>query len=219
MAGLVGDAGVLVQPSDGGIPTEVAGKVADWQNAGGPVVIFTFDDGPSKTLTPRLLAILAKHNIKAAFFVLGEMLRDGGIEIMKMAANQGHQIGNHSFSHSDLRKLSEDKIKAEIENTQALIGSCASPKKYFRPPYGATDAHVKAVAAAGDYTTVLWDVDTEDWKLRNASWIDLGLKQIKRTGRSIVLNHDIHATTVDNFDAFILAIKKQFPQAIFAQLA
>ena len=110
-------------------------------------------------------------------------------------------------------------MEEELDKTQALIGKCAGPKKYFRPPYGAVNETVKSVAARGGYVTVLWHVETLDQKKRDKSWIEHGLKQIKPKGRSIVLNHDIHESTVDNVDAFITAIRKRFPQAQFAPLA
>ncbi len=179
----------------------------------------TFDDGPSPTLTQRLLTVLAKHGVKAAFFVVGERLQNGGIDTMKAAFDKGHQIGNHSFTHPDLAKKTVKQIKDELDKTQALIGKCAGPKKYFRPPYGSLNGDVKSVAAQGGYVTVLWDVDTLDWKKHDKSWMDEGLKHIKPKGRSIVLNHDIHKSTVDNVDAFITAIRKRFPQARFAPLA
>jgi peptidoglycan/xylan/chitin deacetylase (PgdA/CDA1 family) len=197
---------------------EDAGKVAGWQNGSGPVVTLTFDDGPSKTFTPQLLRVLAKQGVKAAFFVLGQRLQDGGVPIMKSAFNAGHQIGNHSFNHPLLTKLSEAEIADQLKKTHDLIADCASPKKYFRPPYGATNAHVKAVAMRGGYTTILWDDDTLDWQDRDPSWMATGLRLIKARGRTIVLNHDIHKSTVDNIDGFIDSIRKRFPNVTFLPL-
>jgi peptidoglycan/xylan/chitin deacetylase (PgdA/CDA1 family) len=80
------------------------------------------------------------------------------------------------------------------------------------------NGHVKAVAKQGGYTIVLWDVDTKDWQIRSPKWISHALPLIKPKGRFIILNHDIHASTVDNMDAFITAIRNRFPQVNFAPL-
>ena len=193
---------------------------AAWHSMQGPVVTLTFDDGPFPALTLQVLPILAKHKIKAAFFFLGKRIaRDGGAEIMQRVFDAGHQIGNHTFSHPDLTRLTGAAIRQELETTQALIGDYASPRKYFRPPFRAINEHVEAVVARLGYTMTLWNVDTRDWETRSPAWIDAGLGQIRAKGRSIVLNHDKHATTVDNLDRFIVAIYERFPDVQFAPLA
>ena len=183
-----------------------------------PIVTLTFDDGPSTALTPVLLQMLGRENIRAAFFVLGQRIEQGGASIIKLAHEQGHQIGNHSYDHPNLSMLSEAKIRDQLVRTQDLIGSNSSPQRFFRPPYGAQNPLVKKVAQDLGFTTVLWTADSLDWKNHTPSWIDTALGAIRSNGRSIVLNHDIHKTTVDNIPAFIAAIRKRYPAVQFAPL-
>lgn len=155
---MVGKPGITVRP-DQGIPAHQSGQIANWQKATGPSIVLTFDDGPSASQTPKLLQILAKHNIKAVFFVLGTNLKNTSIEVMRSAYNQGHQIGNHSFSHSHLPKLSDREINEELGQTDALIGECSGSKKYFRPPYGDIDGRVRSIVAKLGFNIVMWDVE------------------------------------------------------------
>lgn len=181
-------------------------------------VTLTFDDGPHPTRTPKLLDILGELGIKAAFFVLGERLSGTGATTLKRMRNSGHQVGNHSFSHKNLAKMAEADIKAELDKTQALIGDIGTQKKYFRPPYGALSAAVKKVAADGGWTTVLWDVDSEDWKLKNATWVDKAMSQMKSGGRHVVLMHDIHDFTVDAVKPFVEKVKAGLKNVSFVPL-
>ena len=114
MAPPIGPPGTHVRPG-AGMPASPPAQ------SGGPVVVFTFDDGPSKALTPQLLSLLGKYGIKATFFVLGERLQNGGTDIMKAAFKQGHQIGNHSFDHPNLALLPESKIKDQLEDRKSVV--------------------------------------------------------------------------------------------------
>lgn len=181
-------------------------------------VTLTFDDGPHPTRTPKLLDTLGSLGIKAAFFVLGEKLAASATTLKRMRDN-GHQIGNHSFDHANLSKLSEADVKAQLEKTQALIGPLGTQKKYFRPPYGAQSAAVKKVAADGGWTTVLWNVDTEDWKLKSDKWVDHGFAQMKSGSSHIVLLHDIHQFTVDAVKPFVEKVKAGLKDVQFVPLA
>lgn len=173
-------------------------------------IAFTFDDGPNPKTTPKLLGILAKHNIKAVFFVLGEKIATPeGRQIVERAHREGHLIGNHSHSHPNLKKLSEQQIRSEITRTHDLICECVSGCKIFRPPYGAINSMVNKVLRDLDYDSVMWNVDTLDWKLKtNGAWVEHGMTQIKNREDSLVLMHDIHPTTVNNVENLIARIKK-----------
>jgi peptidoglycan/xylan/chitin deacetylase (PgdA/CDA1 family) len=82
----------------------------------GPYIAMTFDDGPSATLTPKLLDILAAHHIKATFFVLGEMVAEHP-EILARAAREGHEIASHSWSHPNLAKMSQEGVRSQLQRT------------------------------------------------------------------------------------------------------
>ena len=171
-------------------------------------VVLSFDDGPHPTRTPQLLDVLAKHNVKAMFFVLGQLLKTAaGQSAIKRAFAEGHIIGNHSFDHSNFQTLSLTKVKDQIKRTQDLIGACAHPMKFMRQPFGSTNANIDKLLKDDGFTKLLWNVDSLDWKLKNATWVDNAMTQIKNRNDSIVLMHDIHAFTVNNVETLIKKIK------------
>lgn len=175
-------------------------------------ITFTFDDGPSVKNTPKLLDILSKYGIQSVFFVLGEKLKTTTARaIVERAKREGHIIGNHSFDHANLRTLSKEQIIEQVKKTEQQILECTGGNRcdLFRPPYGATNAKVADVLKELGYTQVLWNVDTMDWKYKQEGmWVDYGLQQIKAREDSIVLMHDIHASTVTHIEALIKKIKK-----------
>src|SRR4051794_910680 len=103
----------------------------------GPYVALTFDDGPHTTLTPKLLDLLAARHIKATFFVLGECVEQNP-QILQRAAKEGHEIANHSWSHPQLNRLSDEAARSQLKRTDDLIRSLIGVRPtHFRPPYGA----------------------------------------------------------------------------------
>lgn len=173
----------------------------------GHEVILTFDDGPNLKTTPRLLDTLAKENIKGVFFVLGQQAQmKGGLDIVRRAYAEGHVIGNHTFSHANLVKLTEEQIRVEIKKTEDVIGEFLGEHKLIRPPYGAHNSTVDRVMVELGYHPVLWNVDPQDWSKAHQpdGWVQSAIDQISQRSHSVMLTHDIHATTVDNFSTFIV---------------
>lgn len=162
-----------------------------------PVVAITFDDGPHPTLTPQLLDMLAQRKVHATFFILGEMAKPHP-EILQRALREGHEIANHSFTHPNLAKLSDDAVRRELNNTKEVITSAISrPVPFMRPPYGSlSNAQRKWVHDDLGYKIILWDVDPLDWKDRNSDTIARRILEGTHRG-SIILAHDIHKTTVE----------------------
>jgi len=155
-------------------------------------VALTFDDGPDNNLTPRLLTILRENHILATFYVLGSRVV-ASPNIIRDMQRDGHEIGNHTWGHPDLTKLSSDAITREIERTdQALRVITGETPRTIRPPYGAINQRVRR---SFNRPFVLWDVDTLDWLHRSVSWIVNSVTSQVRPG-SIVLMHDIHPTTI-----------------------
>src|ERR1700736_4871385 len=112
-------------------------------NVDGPYIAMTFDDGPSPETTPRLLDILKQRNIKATFFMIGQNA-ERNPEIVKRILVEGHEIGNHSWTHPQLAKLSDDRVTEEITKTQNAIKSAAGyTPTLLRPPYGSITARPK----------------------------------------------------------------------------
>jgi peptidoglycan/xylan/chitin deacetylase (PgdA/CDA1 family) len=167
---------------------------------------FTFDDGPHAKNTPIALEVLNKHNIKASFFLLGEKIKSNRDIVSSIVAG-GHSIGNHSFNHPDMTKLSDVKIREQLQTTHSLLSEFKQPDYIFRPPYGAANNKVRSISQEMGYKVIMWNIDTEDWKRKPDAWIDFGLSQIKKKDNCLVLMHDIHSTTVTNLDKFIEKIK------------
>lgn len=179
-------------------------------------IVLTFDDGPHPILTPKLLDILKEQNIKAIFFVLGENAAAGNnIEIVRRAYEEGHIIGNHTYSHKNLRTLSETEIRDEILKTEKLIKDFLTVPKLLRPPFGSTSLLVNRIIQDLGYTNVLWNVDTLDWKNRSIKWVEDTISQVTIREDSIILMHDIHKTTVNNVGELVKSLKDTKKQIEF----
>ena len=169
------------------------------------VVALTFDDGPNSTTTNQALDTLSKYGIKATFFVLGKNV-SGNEEILKRMKSDGHVIGNHSWSHPVLSKLSLDEAKKQITDTEdALTKVLGSSSKLMRPPYGAITDDIRNSL---DLSFIMWDVDSLDWKSKNEAAILTEIQREVKNG-SIILMHDIHAETVNALPKVIDYLKGQ----------
>lgn len=158
-----------------------------------PRVALTFDDGPSTKYTEKLLKGLKKRGVKATFFLTGERIPYSK-KIVKRMKKDGHIIGNHTYTHIDLAKTGYNEAKKEIEDTNNAIMEITGEKpKFLRPPYG--DWNEKLLEET-DMSIVLWSVDPEDWKDRNADVVAKRVIKSTRPG-DIILLHDIFGTSVD----------------------
>jgi peptidoglycan/xylan/chitin deacetylase (PgdA/CDA1 family) len=168
-----------------------------------PYIALTFDDGPHATLTPKLLDLLASRHIKATFFVLGECVEQNP-QILQRAAREGHEIGNHSWSHPQLNHLSDDAVRSQLKRTDDLIKSVIGVHPtLLRPPYGAlTSRQKKWIPEEFGYKIILWDVDPLDWKDPGPATVTNRILKNARPG-SIVLSHDIHRGTIESVPATI----------------
>lgn len=163
----------------------------------GPYIAMTFDDGPSATLTPKLLDLLAARHIKATFFVLGENVAEHP-DIIVRAAREGHEIASHSWSHPNFAKMSLEGVRSQLQRTDDAIASAAGKHPtLFRPPYGSITAREKEwIHDQFGYDIILWDVDPDDWKRPGPAVVRSRILKQTRPG-SIVLSHDIHAGTIE----------------------
>jgi peptidoglycan/xylan/chitin deacetylase (PgdA/CDA1 family) len=173
-------------------------------------VLLTFDDGPHPVNTTKLLDDLKQAGILATFFVVGKNLESPeGQALIQRAAAEGHQIGNHSYSHPYLSELKEEEIREEILKTEALIGSLDKGIKILRPPYGNHNALVDRVAQELGYRLVFWNVDSLDWEPScEHRWVEHTMEEIAIRDQSVVLAHDIHANTVTKVGSLIARIQK-----------
>lgn len=162
-----------------------------------PVVALTFDDGPHATLTPKLLDMLKARHIKATFFVVGENAAEYP-DILKRAVAEGHEIGNHSWSHPNFAKMSDEAVRSQIQRTQDVIEKATGVAPgILRPPYGSvTDRQRHWLHETLGFKIIMWSVDPLDWKDRNSATVSRRILAGAHPG-SIILAHDIHATTVE----------------------
>lgn len=169
------------------------------------VVALTFDDGPSPETTRLILDTLKKYNAKATFFMLGSRVSFYP-EIVKEMKEAGHELGNHTWNHPDLTKATPEKIALEINNTSNAIEEASGSKPtVFRPPYGAVNNSVRAQTTM---PIVLWDVDTLDWKYRDADHLLNHVKKHVKNG-STILMHDIHMSTAQGLDAVLAFLQEE----------
>ncbi|SDE08264.1 Peptidoglycan/xylan/chitin deacetylase, PgdA/CDA1 family [Paenibacillus sp. UNCCL117] len=154
----------------------------------GKRVALTFDDGPDAKYTPAVLDILKEHGVKATFFVVGDQV-DKHPDILKRILDEGHAIGNHSLSHANFSKLTDEQMDREIEEAdRRLLRIAGDVPRLFRAPYGAAPDRLKERLKAADRTLVGWTVDTRDWAGTSPSEImALVRKQTKPGG--IILMH------------------------------
>src|SRR5438477_1635509 len=178
-------------------PTAEAGITFDWVHVDGPYIAMTFDDGPSATLTPKLLDLLAAHHIKATFFLIGENVAEHP-EIVAREVREGHEIANHSWSHPNFGKMSDENVRRQLQQTDDAIKNATGKRPtLLRPPYGSITAREKRwIHDEFGYEIILWDVDPYDWKRPGPAVVRARILKETRPG-SIVLSHDIHPGTIE----------------------
>lgn len=166
-----------------------------------PMIALTFDDGPG-AYTDRLLDIFQQHGGKATFFLLGNKIDKRPETVQRMAA-EGHEIGGHSWSHKELTKLTDKEIRSQLVKVNNKINELTGLKPaIMRPPYGSYNDDVRAVASKLGLSAINWNVDTLDWKYKDAEYVHKAAKKKLKSG-NIILFHDIHPTTVDAMEKLV----------------
>lgn len=162
-------------------------------NENGPVIALTFDDGPYPKVTGHILDVLEKNGVCATFFVLGSRI-EGHEDMLTRMDELGCEIGNHSFSHADLTRLSKADCQRELSDTDAEIRRVTGHEaSVVRPPYG---YYNKTVMSAAERPLILWTVDTNDWRGKAPGEIaDYVIQQAKEG--SVILMHDQQTQTAD----------------------
>lgn len=167
----------------------------------GPYIAITFDDGPNPANTNRLLDMLAERNIKATFYVVGECVK-AFPAVIQRTVREGHEIGNHSWSHPNLGKMSDAAVHKQLKDTHDIVvATTGVAPKSLRPPYGSFSARQQRWAYDQfGYKTILWSVDPFDWKRPGAPVIASRILNQTQPG-GIILAHDIHKQTIDAMPA------------------
>jgi len=129
----------------------------------GRTMVLTFDDGPDPRYTPHILDTLAEYDVRAMFFVCGEMAVDNK-DLLARMADEGHVVGNHTWSHPLLTRLSRSRIRSEMERTSDVIEDAYGERpEWFRAPYGAWNRAAFQIGAELGMDPLAWTVDTLDW--------------------------------------------------------
>ena len=176
-------------------------------------VALTFDDGPNADSTPIILDALKKERVKATFFVIGLKVVANS-ELMHRMQKEGNEIGNHTWAHPNLLKISRAQIEQQISQTQATITSLGLPApKLFRPPY---EAFTKPMLAYIHMPVILWNIDPKDWKEKDPKHVADAVVSQARSGGLIVM-HD-KPTTAAAVENIIQDLKPRFKLVTVSEL-
>ena len=180
-----------------------------------PMVALTFDDGPQPSVGNRIMDCLAQYGGKATFFMVGERVGSYKTEVRRMVA-EGHEVANHTMNHKYLQKLGAAQIQAQVnQGNDAIQAACGVRPTLLRLPGGNHNATVMANAGM---PMIQWNVDTLDWKTKNAQ----STYEAAMTAQDgdVILMHDIHGPTADAVDMIVPALKaKGFQMVTVSELA
>lgn len=179
------------------IPEEILGELDEETLEGlveGPkYVALTFDDGPRRDTTSVLLDGLLERGVSATFFVIGRQI-PGNEDLLRRMRAEGHQVGNHTWSHVRLSGRTAEETLEEVGRTEAALEEILGPGSYWlRPPYGLVDQQAEA---AVDVPMVKWSVDPRDWESRNTEQVVRAILSAVEPN-SIILLHDLYPTSVE----------------------
>ncbi|MCI6121857.1 MAG: polysaccharide deacetylase family protein [Lachnospiraceae bacterium] len=158
-----------------------------------PKIAITFDDGPSSQCTGRLLDGLKERNVKATFFLIGENAKENP-ELVKRLDEEGHLIGNHTYHHVEITKVSDEEAKKEILDTNEVITSITGKSvEYMRPPFGLWQRNLEMEI---EVLPVMWTIDPLDWTTENVDEI-VNKVVTEAEENDIILLHDCYESSVD----------------------
>lgn len=189
-------------------------RPGDAIDPGQKMLALTFDDGPGRH-TSRVLDTLDKYRARGTFFVLGQQVT-GRADVVKRMANEGHEIGNHSWDHALLPPLSPERVQQEVLDTQNAIRTATGgyTPVLMRPPYGASSPALAACLHAQGLTLALWNVDPEDWLHKgDANAVYSAVMGSAHDG-GIVLLHDIHEGSVEAIERAVPELMSQGYQLV-----
>jgi len=182
-------------------------------------VALTFDDGPTPGVTDRILDELKRRKLHATFFMIGRSIA-AAPDLARRVLAEGHEVGNHTFTHPKLTTLSDQQAEAEIQKTQDIIGEVLHHRAvWFRPPYGALSRNQAGIVQKTGLRVVLWNVDPADWSQPGEDKIARTVLAETKPG-SIIVCHDLHAQTANSLGPILdgLAERDFMPATLSALL-
>lgn len=183
---------------------QVAGETPEY-GEGAKKIALTFDDGPNVACTGRLLDGLKERNVRVTFFVIGKNVK-ANPKLTKRIYEEGHMIGNHTYSHIDMSRVSEGKAEKELKKTSRAVHAVTGEyPQYMRPPYGICS---RKMEESLDMLLVRWTIDPLDWKTENTDEI---VKKVvtKAEENDIILLHDCYNSSVDAAFRIIDILQKE----------
>jgi len=169
--------------------SQVYGRSFIGLERGSPFVALTYDDGPNDPDTLKLMDVLARHDVKATFFLLGRFVRQKP-EIVRALVSAGHIIGNHSWDHPRLIFASDAELRSQVRQTQsAIFDACGVMPTLFRPPFGGRRPGTLQTIRALGLEPVMWNVTCYDWKPTSADKV-FAHAQRQIRGGDVILMHD-----------------------------
>jgi peptidoglycan-N-acetylglucosamine deacetylase len=183
--------------------------------SGKPRVTLTFDNGPEPQVTPAVLDCLARHNVKATFFVMGrKAITPEGSALVRRERGEGHWIGNHTFTHATaLGRLDRTGALEDFERAEQALAWVEQPKKLFRPPgSGQIGKHLLQPAIVerletGGYTCVLWNSVPRDW-LDPDGWLDRAVADCQSRDWTLTVLHDIPTGAMAHLEEFLARLER-----------
>ncbi|WP_320952507.1 polysaccharide deacetylase family protein, partial [Enterocloster bolteae] len=174
-------------------------------DASKPMIAFTFDDGPYYSVDSRILDTLQAYGGRATFFIVGSRVNDYK-DTLKRIRDSGSEIGNHTFNHKNLEKISPEEVTSQIEMTNDAVEAVTGFRpKLVRVPYGAFKGQVPGLVS---YPMIQWNIDTQDWSSKDKDAIAASVLSQARDG-SIILMHDLYSATAEAFETVIPLLAAQ----------
>lgn len=225
------DAAFMENESGKADENRCSGVIVPDRSGFGQRVALTFDDGPNPQTTPEILDILARHEIKATFFINGNRVTSQAHrDVLDRMVEEGHILANHSHRHEQLSKLSAAEVDTEIRSTHEIILDHVSDPRYFRFPFGASTCGTADAVRGFDLVVTGWHVDSADWCFASATggvgfcspstfkhvpdsqrddMVGFTVDQVRAKGGGIVLFHDIHANTAASVEPIIEQLQSE----------
>ncbi len=169
-------------------------------------VALSFDDGPTP-LTQRYLEVLGQLDVRATFFVVGELCA-ARPDWVRAIAERGHELAGHGYTHRPFTTLSRAELASELARTRELLPTRAAKRQLVRPPYGGVSASSLLTCALQGFTTVLWSLNSGDWRAKDAQEVERTFSASRATAGEIVLLHEGQPLTIEALPRVVSSLKE-----------